>query len=280
MQGPVQVAMLSQCTCSGLSSSSVAARSQPSLPAKICATAACSPSKAPCPLTQRSSGLRLHRHTARAAESERDTDTRPNVPDTVPAKSSSSSSQPSQQQQQQQRSSPLASQEEEFSWQEFLRSELPKKLGILIGLIAFSRLGVYIRIPGVDVDAFAATMQNNGLLSYVDALAGGSISKVGIFSLGIVPYINASIVLQLLTAALPDLKKMQREDGPQGRAKFQYYQKLAAFVFAIVQAIGQLTYIRPFVEDFNPVWLAGALLQLSPGPPPGRRPQIALQHER
>jgi hypothetical protein len=59
--------------------------------------------------------------------------------------------------------------------------------------------------------------------------------QVGLFSLGIIPYINASIVLQLMSAAFPALKKMQREDGPQGRAKFQYYQKLAAFVFAIGQ---------------------------------------------
>jgi len=59
--------------------------------------------------------------------------------------------------------------------------------------------------------------------------------QVGLFSLGIIPYINASIVLQLMSAAFPALKKMQREDGPQGRARFQYYQKLAAFVFAIAQ---------------------------------------------
>ena len=50
--------------------------------------------------------------------------------------------------------------------------------------IAFSRLGVYIRLPGVDVDRFAESMQGGGLLSYIDALSGGSISRVGIFSLG------------------------------------------------------------------------------------------------
>jgi len=69
----------------------------------------------------------------------------------------------------------------------------------------------------------------------VDTLSGGSISKVGLFSLGIIPYINASIVLQLLAAAFPALKKLQREEGAQGRARFQYYQKLGSFVFAIVQ---------------------------------------------
>ena len=74
--------------------------------------------------------------------------------------------------------------DQEFSWQDFFRGDLPKKLAILLGLIAFSRVGVYIRLPGVDVDAFAQSMQSGGLLGYVDTLSGGSISRVGFFSLG------------------------------------------------------------------------------------------------
>jgi hypothetical protein len=137
-------------------------------------------------------------------------------------------------------SSAMSSQQEDdgFSWGSFWSGPLPGKLAALLGLIVLSRVGVYVRLPGVDVDAFGATMAGNGLLGYVDALSGGSISKVGLFSLGIIPYINASIVLQLFSAAFPSLKKMQREDGPQGRAKFQYLQKLAAFAFAIAQ-VGQ-----------------------------------------
>jgi preprotein translocase SecY subunit len=152
-----------------------------------------------------------------------------------------------------------------FSWSAFFSGPLPGKLAQLLALIALSRAGVYVRLPGVDVDAFSASMQANGLLGYVDALSGGSISRVGLFSLGIIPYINASIVLQLFSTAFPSLKKMQREDGPQGRARFQYYTKLAAFVFAIAQAVGQLTYIRPYVEDFSPGWLAGSTAALVAG---------------
>jgi preprotein translocase SecY subunit len=155
--------------------------------------------------------------------------------------------------------------EDGFSWSSFFAGPLPGKLAQLLALIALSRAGVYVRLPGVDVDAFSASMQANGLLGYVDALSGGSISRVGLFSLGIIPYINASIVLQLFSTAFPSLKKMQREDGPQGRARFQYYTKLAAFVFAIAQAVGQLTYIRPYVEDFSPAWLAGSTAALVAG---------------
>ena len=82
---------------------------------------------------------------------------------------------------------------------------------------------------------------------------------------GIVPYINASIILQLLSTSFPSLKKLQREEGPQGRARFQLYQKLAALVFAIFQSVGQLTYIRPFVTDFSTDWLVLNSLTLTAG---------------
>lgn len=457
---------------------------------------------------------------------------KPTVPDTAPASTSSSSNgtppstsgraspaaTPTQSRPTSTATSTSSQEEEGFSWGSFWSGPLPGKLAALLGLIVLSRVGVYVRLPGVDVDAFANTMASNGLLGYVDALSGGSISKVGrvaekvqgaalvgwqqqqqlmvlqvlqaclphlpgylhlvpsgplgarmkhacavnsrgstsgsrqtcmlwpgrsdaaavkqstgspgtcchsqpiawdpsslwfaatptsppflgallllcsvdppvpadpppsrplpllpppppppplppqvgLFSLGIIPYINASIVLQLLSAAFPSLKKMQREDGPQGRARFQYYQKLAAFVFAIaqvgvsracmcvcvcvgsgqgctwgwgrgwglhravcgvwvwspgplqaqrgcwlsqcstpavgslrmacclpgptcphvllhcsvphpltcchapcsLQAVGQLTYIRPYVTDFSPEWLAGSSLSLVAG---------------
>lgn len=103
------------------------------------------------------------------------------------------------------------------------------------------------------------------LLPRLLAAAGGSLGRVGVFSLGIVPYINASILLQLLATAFPSLKKLQREEGPQGRARFQQYQKLAALVFAVAQAAGQLTYLRPYVDDFSAGWLAESVLMLTTG---------------
>lgn len=155
--------------------------------------------------------------------------------------------------------------DQKFDFGAFVKGDLPKKLGIMLALVAFSRLGVYIRLPGVDVAKFEQSMQGGGLLGYIDALSGGSISKVGVFSLGIVPYINASIILQLLATSFPALKKLQREEGPQGRARFQLYQKLAALVFAVAQSVGQLTYIRPYVTDFSPEWLLVNALTLTAG---------------
>ena len=145
-------------------------------------------------------------------------------------------------------------------------SDLPSKVLLMLALVVFSRLGVYVRLPGVDVARFSEAMSSGGgLLSYIDTLSGGSISKVGLFSLGIVPYINASILLQLLATAFPSLKKLQREEGPQGRARFTLYQKLAALAFAVVQATGQLSYIRPYVDDWSVDWLAAGVLTLTTG---------------
>ncbi|CAL5222560.1 g4942 [Coccomyxa viridis] len=160
---------------------------------------------------------------------------------------------------------PVGQQDDKFDFGKFLRGDLPGKLGMLLALVVFSRLGVYMRVPGVDAERFAEAVQSQGILGYIDTLSGGSISRVGIFSLGIVPYINASIVLQLLATAFPSLKKLQREEGPQGRARFQLYQKLLALAAAVVQAVGQLTYIRPFVADWDVTWLAVNSLTLVAG---------------
>ena len=126
----------------------------------------------------------------------------------------------------------------------FLTKDLVKKLGLLTALVAASRVGVYDHLYGVDIDKFSQTVSSNGILGYIDNITGGSISNVGVFTLGIIPAINASIFLQVCTISFPGLKKMAREDGPQGRARYQLYQKLATLGFAIAQAVTQLNALR------------------------------------
>lgn len=148
---------------------------------------------------------------------------------------------------------------------DFMKGQLPKKIGALLAMLLLSRVGVYIPVEGVDRAAFAEKISSSGLLGYIDTLAGGSISKVGVFSLGVVPYINSSIVFQLLASALPSLQKLQKEEGEAGRRQFQQYQRYGALAFAVVQAVGQCLYLRPFVEDFSPTWLVGSSLSLTCG---------------
>eukprot|EP00240_Pyramimonas_obovata_P000501 CAMPEP_0118933264 /NCGR_PEP_ID=MMETSP1169-20130426/11854_1 /TAXON_ID=36882 /ORGANISM="Pyramimonas obovata, Strain CCMP722" /LENGTH=541 /DNA_ID=CAMNT_0006876003 /DNA_START=92 /DNA_END=1717 /DNA_ORIENTATION=- len=150
-------------------------------------------------------------------------------------------------------------------WGKFFQGKLPQKVATVLLLLALSRVGTYIPIGGVDRAAFAETMNQNGMLSYVDTLSGGSISKLGIFSLGIVPFINSSIIFQLLSSAIPELQKLQKEEGIAGRRKFNQLQRYGALGFAVVQAIGQVLYVRPYVDDFSFTFLLNSSLALTAG---------------
>jgi preprotein translocase subunit SecY len=78
---------------------------------------------------------------------------------------------------------------------------LRDRLLITVGLLVLIRVGIYIPVPGIDRIAFANSISQNGALSFLDLFSGGGLKSLGIFALGIIPYINASIILQLLTAA-------------------------------------------------------------------------------
>ena len=109
---------------------------------------------------------------------------------------------------------------------DFFSGKLPGKIATVFALLVLSRVGTYIPISGVDRAAFAESLQGSGgMMAYADTLTGGSISKLGIFSLGIVPYINSSIIFQLLGSVFPELKKLQKEEGEAGRRKFRQYQR-------------------------------------------------------
>ena len=149
--------------------------------------------------------------------------------------------------------------------EKFGKSKLPGKLLNILLCIALSRVGTYIPIDGVDRAAFQESISQGGLLNYVDTLAGGSISKVGVFSLGIVPAINASILLQILSTIFPSLKKMVKEEGSAGRDKYKQYEKYLAFGFAVVSGLGQAFYLRPYVEDFGVYWILHTTFLLTVG---------------
>ena len=128
---------------------------------------------------------------------------------------------------------------------DFFSGDLPQKVATILALLVVSRIGAYIPISGVDRTAFAESLSNTGgMMSYVDTLTGGSISKLGIFSLGIVPFINSSIIFQLLSSVFPELQKLQKEEGESGRRQFMQYQRyvlLLLYSFArILFALGML----------------------------------------
>ena len=112
------------------------------------------------------------------------------------------------------------------------------RIFVTLGLLILVRLGIYLPVPGIDRAVFAQQFQDNQVLGFLDYFSGGGFSAVGIFALGILPFINASIILQLLTAALPSLERLQKDEGEAGRRKLSQITRYVALGWAIVQSIG------------------------------------------
>ncbi|KAL6578145.1 protein kinase-like protein scy1 [Orobanche minor] len=148
---------------------------------------------------------------------------------------------------------------------DFFNGPLPGKFLQLLGLLALSRLGIYIPLGGVNRDAFTGNLGQNSLLSTLDTFSGGGIGRLGICSLGIVPFINAQIVFQLLAQIYPKLQDLQKREGEAGRKKILEYTRYASVGFAIVQAIGQVLFLRPYVNDFSTNWALSSVVLLTLG---------------
>jgi preprotein translocase subunit SecY len=132
----------------------------------------------------------------------------------------------------------------------FRVAEIRKKLLFTAALLALYRLGSYIPVPGVDTDA-VKQIQNNyangGILNLLNTFTGGGLSRVAIFALGIMPYITASIILQLLTVVSPSLEKLQKE-GEVGQARITQYTRYLTVGLAAAQSIG---YVYLFKSQGN-----------------------------
>lgn len=148
---------------------------------------------------------------------------------------------------------------------DFFNGPLPGKFLKLLGFLALSRLGVYIPLGGVNRDAFLGNLDQNSLLTTLDSFSGGGIGRLGICSLGIVPFINAQIVFQLLAQVYPKLQDLQKKEGEAGRKKLLQYTRYASVGFAIVQAIGQVLFLRPYANDFTTEWALTSVILLTLG---------------
>ena len=115
--------------------------------------------------------------------------------------------------------------------------ELRKRLLITLLLVAIFRLGCYVLLPGVDPDELSKlqSSSNTGVMGLIDMFSGGAFSQASVFALGIMPYITASIVIQLLGMVLPSFQKMQRE-GESGRQKLNQYTRYLTVLILLLQA--------------------------------------------
>ena len=144
--------------------------------------------------------------------------------------------------------------------------DLRKKIIWTVFLIAIFRMGSYIPVPGIDTDSLKALTQSGSLVSFYDLISGGSFSRFSIFALGVVPYINASIIMQLLTVAIPKLEQLSKE-GDDGRKEIQKITRYASIVIGAITAYGSYVIIHNVgaLKSNSPVSMFLILLTLVVG---------------
>lgn len=117
--------------------------------------------------------------------------------------------------------------------------ELNKRIFITLGLLAVFRIGIFVPTPGIDAQALLAffNQAKGTLLGFIDMFSGGALRNLSVFSLGIMPYISSSIILQLLTVTIPHLEKLSKE-GESGRRKIVQYTRYGTILLSVIQGLG------------------------------------------
>ena len=143
----------------------------------------------------------------------------------------------------------------------FRLPDLKRRILFTMAVLFIYRLGAHIPTPGVDTAAMAKLFEQGGVLGFLDLFAGGALSRFSVFALGVAPYINSSIVMQLLVVVFPALEKMQKE-GEEGRKKIVQYTRLGTILFAVVQALGLTFWLRN-LGIFSGGFLAGLVVVIT-----------------
>ncbi len=140
----------------------------------------------------------------------------------------------------------------------FKIEELRERIIFTLGMLIVFRIGAHIPIPGIDSKALAEFFSANskGLLGHLDMFSGGALRNMTIFALGIMPYITASIVMQLLTAVFPVLERLSKE-GEAGRRKITQYTRYGTIALSILQGFGIAVGLESMGLGGNKVVLAG-----------------------
>ena len=130
------------------------------------------------------------------------------------------------------------------------RTQLKNKIVKILTLLLLVRLGLYIPVPGLDLDIFAQNQNLNPMFGFAKTLLGNSF--IGIGSLGILPYINASIIIQLLTPVIPSMERLQKEEGEIGRQQITRYTRYLTFGWAIALSFGVANFlIKPVMFNWS-----------------------------
>jgi preprotein translocase subunit SecY len=117
-------------------------------------------------------------------------------------------------------------------------SGLKEKILFTLGIIFVFRLGVHIPVSGLDIAVIEKMFGQGNLLGLIDMFSGGALSKFSVFAMGIIPYINASIIIQLMTSVIPKLEELQKEGGEAGRKQIAQITRYLCIILGTLQSTG------------------------------------------
>ncbi|TEB11718.1 preprotein translocase subunit SecY [Pelotomaculum propionicicum] len=146
----------------------------------------------------------------------------------------------------------------------FKVSELRTKLLYTLAMIFIFRLGAHIPVPGVNTERFAELVNSGVIFGFFDIISGGALKNFSVFAMGIMPYINASIILQLLTVVIPHLERLQKE-GEEGRKKITQYTRYLTVVLAFIQGIGMVIGVGGSLQNPGPLTYVMTALTITAG---------------
>ena len=149
----------------------------------------------------------------------------------------------------------------------FKVKDIRRKVYMMLLLLLVFRIGCFIPVPGLIRETFAGAVEGNDFLTLMSSITGGALSQGTIFALGIGPYINASIIMQLLSVGIPALERLSKQ-GEEGRKKIAQYTRYVTILLAIVQSVGIIVSFGgsqnaiQYSLFFNQPWLAGVFMAI------------------
>ncbi len=145
------------------------------------------------------------------------------------------------------------------------QKKLLNKVFITLIILFISRVGIFIPIPGINQNEFNESIGQNTIINFLNIFSGGGFSTIGIFSLGIIPYINSSIIVQLLVKFIPSLEEIQKNEGESGRQKINQLIRYLTILWAIVQSTSIGLWIKPYTFNWNINFCIDLVITLTTG---------------
>jgi len=128
---------------------------------------------------------------------------------------------------------------------------LLKRILVSLALLAFVRIGTFLPIPGIEQSYITYYIQNNSIARFVNTFSNDNVFVIGLFTLNIFPYINASILMQILVSVIPDLKRLQKEEGSPGRRKINQITRFICLGWSIIQSASIALFLKRILFNWN-----------------------------